>query len=172
MAHSGFLKEVPYDPFLPWIFMGEEIIMSARFWTFGYDIFSPTHSVIGHMYVRRNKPKYWESVGRFLWDGVDSYVQALVLNRIKYLLGYPESARDMVWPPTVFTAVEKYGMGNVRSVKDYLKMIDMDVVRKEVGMMDWCRTGQPPEHAKNVAHLYDTESRMIRQGKLHIDNVL
>ena len=57
VAHSDFLHEVPFDPFLPWIFMGEEIIMSTRLWTSGYDIFSPTRSVVGHMYVRRHKPK-------------------------------------------------------------------------------------------------------------------
>ena len=57
VAHSGFLHEVPFDPFLPWIFMGEEIIMSTRLWTSGYDIFSPSRSVVGHMYVRRHKPK-------------------------------------------------------------------------------------------------------------------
>ena len=45
VAHSAFLHEVPFDPFLPWIFMGEEIIMSTRLWTSGYDIFSPTRSV-------------------------------------------------------------------------------------------------------------------------------
>jgi len=170
VAHADFLKDVPFDPFLPWIFMGEEIIMSARLWTHGYDIFSPTHSVVGHMYVRRNKPKYWESVERFLWQGVDSLVQALVLNRIKYLLGYPESARDVVWPKTVYTAVENYGMGNVRAVEDYMKMVGLDPVRKEVWMTDWCRTGQPPDHAKDVAYLYDTEeSRFIRGAKLHIE---
>jgi [Skp1-protein]-hydroxyproline N-acetylglucosaminyltransferase len=27
VAHSDFLSQVPFDPFLPWIFMGEEIIM-------------------------------------------------------------------------------------------------------------------------------------------------
>ncbi|GKY97585.1 hypothetical protein MPSEU_000716900 [Mayamaea pseudoterrestris] len=64
VAHSRFLSEVPFDPFLPWIFMGEEIIMSSRLWTAGYDIFSPTMSVVGHMYVRRHKPKFWESVHR------------------------------------------------------------------------------------------------------------
>lgn len=26
-----FLHEVPFDPFLPWIFMGEEILLSSRF---------------------------------------------------------------------------------------------------------------------------------------------
>ena len=30
VAPSTFLHEVPFDPFLPWIFMGEEIIMSSR----------------------------------------------------------------------------------------------------------------------------------------------
>lgn len=64
VAHSDFLREVPFDPFLPWIFMGEEIIMSTRLWTSGYDIFSPIRSVVGHMYVRRHKPKFWESVHR------------------------------------------------------------------------------------------------------------
>ena len=62
VAHSDFLREVPFDPFLPWIFMGEEIIMSARLWTSGFDIFSPSQSVVGHMYVRRHTPKFWETV--------------------------------------------------------------------------------------------------------------
>lgn len=35
VAHSSMLADVPFDPFLPWIFMGEEIIMSSRLWTSG-----------------------------------------------------------------------------------------------------------------------------------------
>jgi [Skp1-protein]-hydroxyproline N-acetylglucosaminyltransferase len=50
VAHSNFLHEVPFDPFLPWIFMGEEIIMSSRLWTAGYDIFAPNEAVVGHIY--------------------------------------------------------------------------------------------------------------------------
>ena len=63
-APAIFLHEVPFDPFLPWIFMGEEISMSARLWTAGYDIFSPTINVLNHYYVRRHYPKFWESVNR------------------------------------------------------------------------------------------------------------
>ncbi len=63
-APALFLKEVPFDPFLPWIFMGEEISMSARLWTSGYDIFSPTINILNHYYVRRHYPKFWESVNR------------------------------------------------------------------------------------------------------------
>jgi hypothetical protein len=63
-TYSDFLYEVPFDPFLPWIFMGEEISMSARLWTSGYDIFSPTVNVLNHYYVRRHYPKFWETVNR------------------------------------------------------------------------------------------------------------
>jgi [Skp1-protein]-hydroxyproline N-acetylglucosaminyltransferase len=65
-APAQFLHDVPFDPLLPWIFMGEEISMSARVWTAGYDIFSPTINVLNHYYVRRHYPKFWESVNRFL----------------------------------------------------------------------------------------------------------
>jgi [Skp1-protein]-hydroxyproline N-acetylglucosaminyltransferase len=30
-----FLIDVPFDPYLPWIFMGEEILLSSRAYTSG-----------------------------------------------------------------------------------------------------------------------------------------
>jgi hypothetical protein len=78
VAHSDFLREVPFDPFLPWIFMGEEIIMSTRLWTSGYDIFSPSQAVVGHIYVRRHKPKFWESVHRAFTFGVHNPLQVRI----------------------------------------------------------------------------------------------
>ena len=65
---GSFLHEVPFDPLLPWIFMGEEISLSARLWTHGYDIFSPTINVLNHYYVRRHYPKFWETVNRYVRD--------------------------------------------------------------------------------------------------------
>lgn len=70
VAHSSFLEKVPFDPFLPWIFMGEEIILSARLWTAGYDLFSPAQAVLGHIYNRQHTPKFWESVHRAFSPGV------------------------------------------------------------------------------------------------------
>jgi Glycosyltransferase (GlcNAc) len=70
VADSSLLKQVPFDPFLPWIFMGEEIILSARLWTAGYDLFSPAQAVLGHIYNRPHTPKFWESVHRAFSPGV------------------------------------------------------------------------------------------------------
>ena len=78
-AEGNFLSEVPFDPFLPWIFMGEEISMSARLWTAGYDIFSPTINVLNHYYVRRHYPKFWESVNRWVLQ------QIIIVNYTSHL---------------------------------------------------------------------------------------
>jgi [Skp1-protein]-hydroxyproline N-acetylglucosaminyltransferase len=39
-APARFLLDVPFDPYLPWCFMGEEIMLSMRAWTHGWDIVS------------------------------------------------------------------------------------------------------------------------------------
>ena len=108
--HSSFLREIPFDPFLPYMFMGEEIILSARLWTSGYDMFSPTYSLVGHHWSmlskKGNKPKFWESIHRTFTFGIHDPVEMLVINRVKYQLGYPESALDMVKPKSLFTGTQ------------------------------------------------------------------
>lgn len=159
VAHSSFLREVPFDPFLPWIFMGEEIIMSSRLWTAGYDIFSPPQAVLGHMYVRRHKPKFWESIDRALHSGVANNIKELVLNRIKYQLTYPESAKDML-PKNLLTAVEYYSMGTARPLHEYLRIIGMNMTRKEIHKTDWCQNGTPPPGMEQYDSLYYDEGEV------------
>jgi [Skp1-protein]-hydroxyproline N-acetylglucosaminyltransferase len=154
VAHSDFLREVPFDPFLPWIFMGEEIIMSTRLWTSGYDIFSPTHSVVGHMYVRRHKPKFWESVHRAFHPGVHNELEALVLDRIKYQLGYPEAAKDMLRTKSLLTAVEQYSMGTERPLSRYLELVGLNMTTKEVTETGWCEHGTVPPGFEQFEQLY------------------
>jgi [Skp1-protein]-hydroxyproline N-acetylglucosaminyltransferase len=49
-ARAEFLTDVPFDPFLPWCFMGEEIALSMRAWTQGWDIYAPRQNLIAHQY--------------------------------------------------------------------------------------------------------------------------
>lgn len=123
-------------------------------WTHGYDIYSPTISVLGHIYVRRHKPKFWESVHRVFTHGIHNPLQMLVLNRIKYQLGYPEAAADMIQPKSVLTAIDQYTMGTERNVQDYLKLVGLDMTKKEVSFTKWCETGVPPQGFEKYGHLY------------------
>lgn len=56
-ARAEFLVDVPFDPFLPWLFMGEEVALSIRAWTSGWNIYAPRKNLIGHQYrpVRRRR---------------------------------------------------------------------------------------------------------------------
>jgi len=154
VAHSEFLREVPFDPFLPFIFMGEEIIMSARLWTHGYDIFSPSKSVVGHIYVRRHTPKFWESVHRVFSNGIHNPLQMMILDRVKYQLNYPEASRDMLKNKSILTAVEQYTIGSARPLDDYLKLAGLNMTTKEVTHIDWCDQGMPPKGFKEFDYLY------------------
>jgi len=136
--------------------MGEEIIMSTRLWTSGYDIFSPTHSVVGHIYVRRHKPKFWESVHRAFTFGVHNDLQAMILDRVKYQLGYPEAAKDFLLSKTLLTAVEQYSMGTARPLSRYLELVGLNMTTKEVTLTHWCEKGTVPPGFEDLSHFYET----------------
>ena len=63
---AKFLIDVPFDPYLPYVFMGEEIALSIRAWTSGYNIYAPRYNYIAHQYRpgRLGLPKFWENVNR------------------------------------------------------------------------------------------------------------
>lgn len=115
-----------------------------------YHIFSPTINVLAHIYVRRNKPKFWETVGRtFNRPGFHNRLNAIVIRRIKNMLEYPECDDELLWPSTLKEHKDRYGMGNFRTLKQYMDMVGLDVVAKTNRRLDWCHKGQtPPELLK------------------------
>jgi hypothetical protein len=78
-CESYFLNELPFDPDLPYLFVGEEILHSIRFFTNGWDIFSPSENIIFHEYTRSGKPK--------IWTDNPYYSDMTAFNKVKYYLG-------------------------------------------------------------------------------------
>lgn len=114
--------------------MGEEIMLSARAFSNGYHIFSPTINVLAHIYVRRNKPKFWETVGRaFHRPGFHNRLNALVIRRVKNILEYPECDDELVWPPSLAIHKDRFGMGTRRTLAQYMEMVGLDQVRGREG---------------------------------------
>jgi len=116
----------------------------------------------------RHKPKFWESVSRALSFGIHTPLQMMVLDRIKYQLGYPEAARDMLKHKSILTAVEEYTMGTARPLEQYLNIIGMDMTSKEVSNPTrWCEDGNPPPGFEEFNHLYLTQSEKLEARKRH-----
>jgi [Skp1-protein]-hydroxyproline N-acetylglucosaminyltransferase len=54
------IRESPYDP-LPYAFTGEEILMAAKYWTAGVNLFSPSKNIVYHYNDRTYRPLFWEN---------------------------------------------------------------------------------------------------------------
>lgn len=114
---TNFVKDVPFDPNLPYLFMGEEILYSIRLWTSGWNIFTPTKNVIYHYYIRGDDPKFWSDI-----KDVDNNE---ALNKVKYLLGLECVEKDEI-DKSLRTNLDIYGLGKERSLKQYYDFIGLN----------------------------------------------
>ena len=116
VAPGTIAKEVPFDPLLHHLFVGEEILLSARFWTSGYDIFAPTRNIMGHHYSRKGSPKFWEDI---------AYFQTMLKSEVivKRLLHLEEPFDVEGYP---------YGLGTQRTIDEYWRFAGIDPVTKNI----------------------------------------
>jgi hypothetical protein len=116
-----FLKDIPFDPELDFLFIGEELLLSARFYTNGWDIFTPNRNTIYHLYTRGGDPKFWDN------QHTDSKQAS---EKVRYLLGLHKDTKKLT--PRQLHLLEVYGLGKDRSLEDYFKFAGIDLKNKTV----------------------------------------
>ena len=130
-CESYFLQELPFDPNLPYLFVGEEILHSIRFYTNGWDIFTPTENIVFHEYTRANKPKIWTDNPYYsdipAFEKVKNYIGLVDKNNNEYDL-----------PFYIKENMEKYGLGSNRTLSEYYDFAGIDVANKKV-YKNFCR---------------------------------
>ena len=103
---GSMVREVPFDPDLPMLFQGEEVLHAARLWTHGYDMYTPTDNYVFHYYVRESQPKFWNDMGYY-------EKQEVTHDKVRKLL------RGEL-------GEYAYGMGSARSLEDYNRFAGLD----------------------------------------------
>ena len=112
-------KEVRHDPNI--FFAGEELNLTIRSYTHGYDLFHPHRVVIWHATMRE------ERSGKLVWDDQSKRGDGTwwkgnntARSRIRQLLGVEDNGHDLTG----------YGLGNVRTVRDYEKYAGINFSKK------------------------------------------
>jgi len=105
-------KEYKYDPNI--YFAGDEISLSIRSYTIGYDLFHPNKIVLWHHYTREGRKKHWddfntENKNKNIVVETWSNLNEQSLKRLRHLLKEEDNNIDL----------KEYGLGNVRSHHDY-----------------------------------------------------
>jgi [Skp1-protein]-hydroxyproline N-acetylglucosaminyltransferase len=116
---SKFIFDVPFDPNLPYLFVGEEILFSARLYTNGYDVYSPNENIVFHKYERKGEPKFWNDL---------KYNSNDASKKVKNILKLSD---DSV-PESVNLNFDKYGLGTNRTLDEFYKFIGFDSNNKKV----------------------------------------
>jgi hypothetical protein len=106
---SQMIRDVPYDPYL--YFYGEENTLALRLWTHGWDMYYPQKLVIYHLYkTSKQERKKTHFADHNNWPVLNKRSIARVL----HILGAALSTDK-----DVIKDIEKYGLGNARSLADY-----------------------------------------------------
>lgn len=117
--------EYKYDPNI--YFAGDEISLSIRSFTLGYDLFHPHKLVVWHEYTREGRTKHWSDHDQKLKEqGLTELTwwerDVASKRRLRHMLREEDNGIDL----------EIYGLGNVRSHRDYELYAGIDFARRKL----------------------------------------
>eukprot|EP00584_Thalassiosira_punctigera_P003521 CAMPEP_0172529920 /NCGR_PEP_ID=MMETSP1067-20121228/3848_1 /TAXON_ID=265564 ORGANISM="Thalassiosira punctigera, Strain Tpunct2005C2" /NCGR_SAMPLE_ID=MMETSP1067 /ASSEMBLY_ACC=CAM_ASM_000444 /LENGTH=638 /DNA_ID=CAMNT_0013314053 /DNA_START=131 /DNA_END=2047 /DNA_ORIENTATION=+ len=119
--------KVPVDPHTPGVFDGEEFNRAARFWTYGYDIYTPHRVYVLHDYPgSQHNPK---TMG---W-GHGKFGPSEVKNayyRLNTMLDIPGGEKN--YDKGLALKRSKYGLGDRRSLDQLIQFSGIDLRHKKV----------------------------------------
>lgn len=124
-TYGSHCKEYIYDPDM--YFAGDEICLSVRSYTLGYDIYHPHINLVYHHYGRLDRSKHWNDHNidnktnnqiEKTWGERDKYSK----ERIRQLLGEEDNGIDL----------GIFGLGKVRSIDEYEKYSGIDFKKRRI----------------------------------------
>ncbi len=127
-SRSEVLKEVPYDPYL--YFDQEEIVYAARLYTHGWDLFSTRQIRIFHYYnvgQVSGRPMHWGDLKAASDEKRYQFFSNRGITRLNHLTRHKLSD-----DPRLLVDIEKYGLGNVRTIEQYEEHSGIDFKNKIV----------------------------------------
>lgn len=126
-----FYEEVPYDP--KFYFHGEEISLSIRAYTHGYDMYHPTQLLAWHHYTRAGAKRHWDDSAE--WDRLNSQS----FERYRKLVKIEKSKKD---------EFGDFGLGTERTLNQYIRYSGIDVTNKKIHKENLARQRAPMKYKK------------------------
>ena len=121
---------MPYDPGL--YFYGEEVAMSARLWTSGFNIYAPNRLLLFHLY-KRETTQVEQSANH--WSDHDNWFELnrKSLVRVHTLLQSLDRAPQQLRPTASdVTDIHDYWLGEQRSLHDYERWAGVNFSTSEI----------------------------------------
>lgn len=136
-SSSEIIKQVPYDPYLEYLFFGEEISMIVRLFTNGWEFYSPPQSLIFHLWTRSYRSTFQSHAT------IDEFKLLCSQLRVKLIIGeFTESSLlsflteqsfdTSVYMQRITKELEKYGLGTEKTMEEFVEESGVDLVHKVI----------------------------------------
>lgn len=147
---------VPYDPYMPFLFKGEEFNRAARLFTHGYELYSPNVNFVYHWYPSEEKPPHLRDRAAKRKSHFESrsvstaFLTDETIKRWRNALGLPISSAPL---ERSMENSQLFGIGHVRSLSSFLGFAGVDFQRQiltsrcnRIGHMEWVPYDFDAEH--------------------------
>jgi hypothetical protein len=177
--------KVPIDTNAPNVFDGDEFNRAVRFWTYGYDIYTPHRIPIAHDYWGSRNNTFamgWRNKDDESWNRILHESQ----KRLKTLVGL--SGGDSDETNVLRLRKSKFGLGDRRTIKQYTEFSGIDVAnrillgddKKRCGNLQWVPFLEHPNGADYIPRFHDTtlnplddfgetSIRLAKAGDKHVE---
>ena len=146
-TESKFLKDIPFDPNLDYLFTGEEILHSIRFFTHGFDVFIPNENIIFHSYIRNNEPKLWD----------DIKYENKKIKTIEKLFKVLNSKNNY----DANIILNDYGLGYNRTLNEFYNFSNIDIINKKF-----------INNINNINNLHDINNKNNKNDIYNTKNII
>jgi len=157
------IRQVPYDPHCPFLFLGEEMGLALRYFTHGWDFFAPGVNVVYHLLKRTYRKTFWEQV--YLKNCVvdDATRRARKTLEEQAVHRATQLVLDRL-PPS-----DPYGLGKVRTVRDWEVYTGVDIRAQTAQLRSyWGLSPQAPDDEKLLKHGQQVPSFVPKAAKAHL----
>jgi hypothetical protein len=151
-------RRVPFDPYLSYVHSGENVYMSARWFTHGCDLFTPTRAYVSTM---RDSVYHYTVFDNF--TALQHKQRRFAYHRMHLILGIgllnlPSRTRRARYNNALLTKnVKALGLGSVRSLEDWFVRVGL-----EWQIMDLCKISRLAK--LGVSHRADYAEMMAKHG--------
>ena len=153
--------KVPIDTQAPNVFDGDEFNRAVRFWTHGYDIYTPHRVIIAHDYGGSRNNTFamgWRNNDDASWNNILHKSQ----KRLKTVIGLPGG--DIDEKNALQLQKSKFGLGDRRTIEQYIDFSGIDVgnnkmvgdEKKRCGNLQWIPFSEHPSGADYIPRFHDT----------------
>lgn len=152
--------KVMVDPHTPHIFDGEEFNRAARFWTYGYDIYTPNHVYVLHDYHKSQSNPIMHT-----WSAnKDVHGTFFESNwRLRTMIDLPGGEKDPA--KRLKMKQSKFGLGDRRSLDQLIQFSGFDLRNERVtidgknrcGNIQWVPFQEHPEGVNHIPSFDETE---------------